>query len=108
MDARVSEMLASAEKSLYPNYRQPPLVLSRGEGCYVWDTAGKRYLDMYAGIAVSTLGHAHPKLVAAISGQAAKLLHVSNYFYNETNAQLAPRLCALTGMPASRLRVAAS
>ena len=98
MVAPVSELLAAAEKSLYPNYRQPPLVLSRGQGCYVWDTSGKRYLDLYAGIAVSTLGHAHPKLVAALSAQAAQLCHVSNYFYNERNIELAEKLVRATGM----------
>lgn len=91
-------MLETADKFLYPNYRQPPLVLTRGEGCYVWDTAGKRYLDMYAGIAVSVLGHAHPKLVAAIRAQAGHLLHVSNYFFNDQNIRLSEKLCRLTGM----------
>src|SRR5262249_36834538 len=85
-------------QALYPNYRQPPLVLSRGEGSVVWDAAGKRYIDLYAGIAVSTLGHAHPGLTRAIAEQAGKLLHVSNYFFNEPNILLAKKLCALTGM----------
>ena len=83
---------------LYPNYRQPPMVLVRGRGCEVWDSEGRRYLDLYAGIAVSTLGHAHPRLVRAISEQAEKLIHVSNYFYNEPNIRLAEKLCRLTGM----------
>jgi acetylornithine/N-succinyldiaminopimelate aminotransferase len=64
----------------------------------LWDASGKRYLDMYAGIAVSTLGHAHPKLTLAIAEQAGKLLHVSNYFYNEPNVRLAEKLCRLSGM----------
>ena len=83
---------------LYPNYRQPPLVLVRGEGCRLWDDTGREYLDLYAGIAVSTLGHAHPALVRAISEQAAKVIHLSNYFFNEPNVRLAEKLCALTGM----------
>ncbi|MEO6600450.1 MAG: acetylornithine transaminase, partial [Polyangiaceae bacterium] len=82
----------------YPNYRQPPFVFVRGEGSQLFDASGKRYLDLYAGIAVSTLGHAHPKLSAAIAAQAATLLHVSNYFYNEPNVRLAEKLCRLTGM----------
>ncbi|HYO95451.1 MAG TPA: acetylornithine transaminase [Polyangiaceae bacterium] len=86
------------QRYLYPNYRQPPLVLARGEGALVWDTAGKRYLDFYAGIAVSVLGHAHPALVRAISEQSARLLHVSNYFFNEPNVRLAEKLCQLTGL----------
>ncbi len=91
-------LVESAQQYLYPNYRQPPLVLEHGRGCELWDKSGKRYLDMYAGIAVSTLGHAHPRLVHAIAEQAGRLLHVSNYFFNEPNVRLAERLCGLTGM----------
>ncbi len=93
-----SELVTSGQTYLYPNYRQPPFVFVRGEGSYLFDASGKRYLDLYAGIAVSTLGHAHPKLSAAIAEQAGKLLHVSNYFYNEPNVKLAAQLCRLTGM----------
>src|SRR5262245_29749986 len=83
---------------LYPNYRQPPLVLVRGQGSALFDAEGKRYLDLFAGIAVSTLGHGHPRLVRAIAEQAARLIHVSNYFFNEPNVRLAERLCRLSGM----------
>jgi len=93
-----SQLVQAGKTYLYPNYRQPPFVFVRGQGCVLWDASGKRYLDMYAGIAVSTLGHAHPKLTAAISEQAGKLLHVSNYFYNEPNVRLAEKLCRLSGM----------
>jgi acetylornithine/N-succinyldiaminopimelate aminotransferase len=82
---------------LYPNYRQPPLVLVRGEGRRVWDAAGKSYLDMYAGIAVTALGHGHPDVVAALRRQAERLGHVSNYYYNEPNVLLARELCQRTG-----------
>jgi acetylornithine/N-succinyldiaminopimelate aminotransferase len=91
-------LLELAQRWLYPNYRQPPFVLVRGEGCRVWDDSGRCYLDLYAGIAVSTLGHAHPALVRAISEQARKLIHLSNYFFNEPNIRLAEKLCQLTGM----------
>jgi acetylornithine/N-succinyldiaminopimelate aminotransferase len=93
-----SELVSSGQSYLYPNYRQPPFVFVRGEGSQLFDASGKRYLDLYAGIAVSTLGHGHPKLSAAIAAQASKLLHVSNYFYNEPNVRLAEKLCRLTGM----------
>ncbi|MFO7178884.1 MAG: aspartate aminotransferase family protein [Pseudomonadota bacterium] len=83
---------------LYPNYRQPDLVLVRGQGAVLWDASDRRYLDLYAGIAVSALGHGHPALVRAVSEQAARLVHVSNYYFNEPNVRLAARLCALTGM----------
>ncbi len=85
------------QRHLYPNYQQSPFVLCRGQGSQLWDVQGKRYLDLCAGIAVNTLGHAHPRLVAAICEQAAKLIHVSNYFYNEPNLELAARLTEMSG-----------
>ncbi|HKY36153.1 MAG TPA: acetylornithine/succinylornithine family transaminase [Polyangiaceae bacterium] len=92
------DLVALGQSHLYPNYRQPPLVLTRGEGSRVWDAAGKQYFDLFAGIAVSTLGHGHPRLAAAIAEQAKRLIHVSNYFYNQPNVELAAKLCRLTGM----------
>jgi acetylornithine/N-succinyldiaminopimelate aminotransferase len=93
-----ADLLGFGRDYLYPNYRQMNMVIARGEGCLVWDTDGKRYLDFCAGIAVSSLGHAHPRLVRAISEQAARVIHMSNYFYNEPNVLLAKKLCALTGL----------
>jgi len=93
-----SALVEAGHSYLYPNYRQPPFVFVRGQGSSLFDASGKRYLDLYAGIAVSTLGHAHPKLTAAIAAQAGKLLHVSNYFFNEPNVRLAEKLCRLTQM----------
>jgi len=93
-----SELVSAGHSYLYPNYRQPAFVFVRGEGSQLFDASGKRYLDLYAGIAVSTLGHAHPKLTAAIAAQAGKLLHVANYFFNEPNVRLAEKLCRLTSM----------
>lgn len=98
MSASQEALVELGRRYLYPNYRQPPIVLHHGRGSVVWDVAGKRYLDFYAGIAVSVLGHAHPSLVAAISEQAARLLHVSNYYFNEPNVRLAEKLCQATGM----------
>jgi hypothetical protein len=98
MNASQGELVESAARTLYPNYRQPPLVLERGKGTEVWDVSGKRYLDLAAGIAVSSLGHAHPALVSAIAEQAGKLIHVSNYFYNRTNVELAARLTRMAKM----------
>jgi acetylornithine/N-succinyldiaminopimelate aminotransferase len=93
-----AELVALGRRRLYPNYRQPDLVLARGQGCNVWDKAGRRYLDMTAGIAVNALGHGHPRLVSAIATQAGTLAHVSNYFFTEPNILLADRLCERTGM----------
>jgi acetylornithine/N-succinyldiaminopimelate aminotransferase len=98
MGENTADLLALGRDYLYPNYRQPPMVIVRGEGSYVWDADGKRYLDFCAGIAVSSLGHAHPRLVRAIADQAARVIHLSNYFYNQPNVLLAKKLCALTGL----------
>ena len=76
----------------------PPLsLLVRGEGSYVWDAEGKRYLDFLAGIAVNSLGHAHPVLVEAVSRQIANIAHVSNYFATPPQIELAERLLRITG-----------
>jgi acetylornithine/N-succinyldiaminopimelate aminotransferase len=75
----------------------PPVTLVRGAGSRVWDTEGKEYLDMFAGIAVSALGHAHPALVEAVSGQVAKIAHTSPLLGNENEVPLAERLLQLIG-----------
>lgn len=90
-------LLDTAQRYLLGNYRQAPFVLERGKGCELWDTTGRRYLDLCAGVAVSSLGHDHPRLVAALAAQAAKLIHTSNYFYNAPNVRLAEALCTRTG-----------
>jgi acetylornithine aminotransferase len=75
----------------------PQLMLARGDGCRVWDVDGNEYLDFLAGIAVNSLGHAHPVLVEAVSRQIATLAHVSNYFATPPQLELAERLTRLTG-----------
>ncbi|WP_144759938.1 acetylornithine transaminase [Curtobacterium sp. 9128] len=84
---------ASLMRSLTP----PKVMLERGSGCRVWDVDGNEYLDFLAGIAVNSLGHAHPVLVEAIADQAAKLVHVSNYFATPPQLELAERLKRITG-----------
>lgn len=79
-------------------YARLPVAFSHGEGSWLFDTEGKRYLDALAGIAVSTLGHNHPTLVAAIAGQAAKVLHTSNLYRLPQQEELADKLAALSGM----------
>ncbi len=78
-------------------YGAPRLVLSHGQGSYVWDVDGRRYLDLLAGIAVNALGHAHPAVVATLADQAGQLAHVSNFFATEPQITLAERLMGLTG-----------
>ena len=75
-----------------------PVTFTKGEGVWLWDTVGEKYLDALAGVAVNGLGHAHPKLVAAISEQAAKLIHVSNIYQIAEQDALADKLCAISGM----------
>jgi acetylornithine/N-succinyldiaminopimelate aminotransferase len=77
-------------------YRRLPVVFSRGEGQWLWDTNGKKYLDFLGGIAVNGVGHCHPKVVAAIQRQAAQLMHTSNLYYTAPQAQLADRLCSIS------------
>jgi acetylornithine/N-succinyldiaminopimelate aminotransferase len=92
-----ADLLALARQRLYPNYRPAPFVLVRGRGCELFDADGRRRLDLCSGIAVCVLGHAHPTLVRAIADQAATLMHVSNWFYNEQNIRAADELCRRTG-----------
>ncbi len=79
-------------------YGRLPIALSHGQGCWVWDTNGKRYLDGLGGIAVNTLGHAHPKLVPALQAQIGQLIHCSNYYEVPLQEQLAARLCEISGL----------
>ena len=79
-------------------YNRLPVTLSHGKGALVWDTDGNEYLDAFGGLAVNNLGHAHPKVVAAIKEQADKMLHASNFFYNEPQSLLAEKLAKLSGL----------
>src|SRR5271166_5065115 len=83
---------------LLQNYARYPLVLTRGKGCYAYDSAGKRYLDFIAGIGVNALGYAHPRLVQAIRSQAGMILHTSNLYYHEYQGPLAERLAKISGL----------
>ena len=83
---------------LMNTYMRQPVTFTKGEGVWLWDTAGEKYLDALAGVAVNGLGHAHPKLVAAIGEQAAKLIHVSNIYQIAEQDALADKLCAISGM----------
>jgi len=80
------------------NYARYPLVLTRGKGCYVYDTEGHRYLDFIAGIGVNALGHAHPRILAVIREQAGLLIHTSNLYYNQFQGPLAKRLAEISGL----------
>ena len=88
----------SAEPHVMKTYGRLPLALSHGRGCWVWDTDGKKYLDGLGGIAVNTLGHAHPRLVPALQEQIGKLIHSSNYYLVPLQEQLAAKLTQLSGL----------
>lgn len=85
--------------SLMNTFGPPKLVLTKGEGAYVWDAEGVRYLDLLGGIAVNALGHAHPALVNAVTQQLSTLGHVSNFFATQPQVALAERLLSLLGLP---------
>jgi len=87
------QWIAKGDKYIMKTYGRYPLVPVRGEGCYLWDADGKRYLDFLAGVAVNNLGHCHPKVVAALQKQAAELIHCSNYYHIPTQIELAELLC---------------
>ncbi|HTR75462.1 MAG TPA: aspartate aminotransferase family protein [Solirubrobacterales bacterium] len=88
----LAETQALEERYLMRTYKRGPVDFVRGEGCLLWDAAGKEYLDFLAGISVCSLGHCHPAVVAAVTDQAERLMHVSNLFYTEPMTRLAQRL----------------
>jgi len=91
------DVKARYSESLMNTFGPPKLVLTRGDGAYVWDDEGKQYLDLLGGIAVNSLGHAHPALVDAVTHQLQTLGHVSNFFATEPQVRLAERLLELLG-----------
>jgi len=91
------------DAALMGNYGTPPVVFARGDGARVWDVDGKEYVDLFAGLAVNVLGHAHPAVRAAVEGQLATLGHVSNLAVSQPAVQLAERLQELVGGPDSRV-----
>jgi len=95
-DGRQQAIIDTQHRVFTPNYN-PSLVLERGEGVWVWDADGNRYLDLFSGIAVNSFGHCHPRVVAAVQHQVAKLAHVSNVYANEPAVRLGERLVERTG-----------
>src|SRR5271166_1474518 len=93
--ASVSRMEA---KLLLPTYERQPILFVRGRGVYLWDFGGQRYLDFLSGIGVNALGHNHPAIQAVIKRQASRLIHVSNLFFHEYQAELARLLAEISGL----------
>jgi acetylornithine/N-succinyldiaminopimelate aminotransferase len=99
VSASVADNVVELEAQyLLQNYSRHPIVLSRGDGPYMWDINGKKYLDFIAGIGVNALGQNHPRIVAAIREQAGRLIHTSNLFYNEYQGPLAKRIAETSGL----------
>jgi predicted acetylornithine/succinylornithine family transaminase len=97
--AAASTVMSRETEHVLQVYKRNPVVFERGRGCYLYDPNGRAYLDLISGVGVAALGHAHPRLAAAIAEQAATLLHTSNLFYHPLQGELATRLADLSGLP---------
>lgn len=93
----MEELIAEGQQYLMPTYSPLPIVLEKGDGCYVWDTNGKKYLDLVAGIAVNSLGGNHPAVVKAIQEQAEQVIHCSNLYWIKPQIKLAKLLTEKSG-----------
>lgn len=96
------QIMERAKKRLLQNYKQQPIALVKGEGVWVWDADGKKYLDLLGGIATCAMGHCHPEIVAAAKKQMETLWHVSNVFYSEPQIALAERITQASGLDGAR------
>ena len=94
----LATVVRSEAKLLLPTYDRQRVLFERGRGVYLWDSKGKRYLDFLSGIGVNALGHAHPVIQSTLKRQAGRLIHVSNLFFHEFQAELAKRLTRISGL----------
>ena len=94
----LDELVAREKSFLLQTYNRYPVAFGRGKGVFLFDLEGNRYLDFVAGLGVNALGHAHPRIVRVIREQAAKVIHLSNLYYNEYQGALAEKLCGLSGL----------
>lgn len=97
-DAEARSVLKRDGEHLLPVYARYPVVMERGEGVYLFDSTGNRYLDLMAGLGVNALGHAHPRMVAAMADQAASIVHLSPQYASRYPGELGERLCSMSGM----------
>ena len=98
MNETDKEIFAEDKQSYLPVFNRYQIVLDHGEGAYTWDVNGKKYIDFLGGIAVNVLGHGYKPLVEAISTQAGKLIHCSNLYYTQPQADAAAKLVKLSGL----------
>jgi acetylornithine/N-succinyldiaminopimelate aminotransferase len=94
----LASVIRSEQKLLLPTYDRHKILFDRGRGVYLWDSRGRRYLDFLSGIGVNALGHGHPAIQATLKRQAGRLIHVSNLFFHEYQAELAARLTRISGL----------
>ena len=97
MSETEQQIFETYAKDYLPVFNRYKIVLDHGDGVYVWDAAGKKYLDFLGGIAVNVLGYNYPQLVEAIASQAAKIIHASNLYYTKPQADAAENLQHLAG-----------
>ncbi len=94
----LASVIHSEQKLLLPTYDRHKILFERGRGVYLWDSRGRRYLDFLSGIGVNALGHGHPTIQKTLKRQASRLIHVSNLFFHEHQAELAKRLTQISGL----------
>jgi acetylornithine/N-succinyldiaminopimelate aminotransferase len=94
----LASVVRSEQELLLPTYDRQRVLFTRGRGVYLWDSEGKRYLDFLSGLGVNALGHAHPAIQSVLKRQAGRLIHVSNLFYHEYQAELAKRLTKISSL----------
>ena len=94
----LASVIRAEQKLLLPTYDRQKVLFTRGKGVYLWDSTGKRYLDFLSGIGVNALGHGHPAIQKVLKQQAGKLIHTSNLFYHEYQAELAKRLTKISDL----------
>jgi acetylornithine/N-succinyldiaminopimelate aminotransferase len=97
-ESAFDQLVAKERQYLLQTYARYPLALVKGKGVYLWDTEGRKYLDLVGGLGVNALGHDHPRIVKAIREQSARVIHLSNLYYNEFQGTLAERLARVSGL----------
>src|SRR5262245_41849392 len=98
-DSKNADLISKQKEYIWPcasQYYEQPLVLSHGEGMYVWDSEGNRYLDCFGGVLTTSVGHARPEVVKAVSEQVAKIAHTSTLYLNEQTVNLSEKLAQIT------------
>src|SRR3954469_2518475 len=94
----LTSVMRDEQRLLLPTYDRQRVLFERGRGVYLWDSKGKRYLDFLSGIGVNALGYGHPVIQSTLKRQAGRLIHVSNLFFHEYQAELAKRLTRISGL----------